>query len=880
MTARAITIVTEDLTGATLEGAEVQINLQETGISTTGLVLEGDLSAVTGENGRAVVQLWENSGSFAETEYRIKITHPGTGKKVLDRTFTVYDNDALLHDLLPIQSSAAPSAVDAALAKITQDRAAVSSDKTAISGWRDALLILKGEVENSANDASTAATASSDSKDAAAQSASETATVKGQVQTLKSEVQLIIDQFGGIDNAQVTAQGMLEVHTSAGWIEVGNVVGPTADYDWSGTSIRFKHPNGTWGDYVDLVGLKGDPGLSPGHQWAGTSLQLQLPSGGMGALVDLKGEIGNAPAHQIDDEKIRFQNANGSWGPWVSAVLKQTIEVGAPAEYEWAGTSVRFKDEAGGWGIFVDLKGIKGDTGDKPAHDWDLTSLRFRDPNGDWGNSVNLKGDAGHTPSHEWQGTSVRFQKVNLTWGDLIDLKGDQGDAPAHRVIAGKLQFQNPNGTWGDEIDILSESHIQGAVIDNDNPSLTKTYASQKILDEIKKSSSISISGPSELVATTSATYTILSPDSFTDYSVSVDVGLVSIAGNTITLTAPATPGTIVMTITAGESSRALTIQALPDTPAAPLISLPVTSYHKLRSNVDIAIALGAFSMLQGSSDTHASTDYQIWTGPGGTGTKLTESLAASVDKTSHTFSGAARLAGQSYYVRARFISAIGGAGEWGESSFAMDSVLVPTVPGTPYGGGYYVGEMIYVPTTARYALIIAPKSAETTAAWTSQNISSLVTSRFDGYKNTYITIPQSTAYPAANYARTLSLGGHTDWFLGAFYEHEVTYRNLKPSTQGHTMSAAEYTYSIYGISKGENPYSDNGAAYTVGNPTQTTSPLFQTGGSQELGYVWTSSVEGGWDPFYFWYGTAESAHISKASGWLSVRPYRRVRIG
>lgn len=41
-------------------------------------------------------------------------------------------------------------------------------------------------------------------------------------------------------------------------------IGPRPAHQWSGTSIRFQNPDGTWGAYVNLKGNQGDPGLIDG----------------------------------------------------------------------------------------------------------------------------------------------------------------------------------------------------------------------------------------------------------------------------------------------------------------------------------------------------------------------------------------------------------------------------------------------------------------------------------------------------------------------------------------------------------------------------------------------------------------------------------------
>ena len=39
--------------------------------------------------------------------------------------------------------------------------------------------------------------------------------------------------------------------------------GPSPEFEWSGTSIRFRNPDGTWGKYINIQGpqgIKGEPG--------------------------------------------------------------------------------------------------------------------------------------------------------------------------------------------------------------------------------------------------------------------------------------------------------------------------------------------------------------------------------------------------------------------------------------------------------------------------------------------------------------------------------------------------------------------------------------------------------------------------------------------
>lgn len=91
---------------------------------------------------------------------------------------------------------------------------------------------------------------------------------------------------------EVTADGRLLWKIGDGatpWLGLGYAsgpVGPSPDYEWTGTSLRFKSNDGAWGEWVNLVGP------SVAYRWDGTALQLQNPDGTWGAAVDLRGPEG------------------------------------------------------------------------------------------------------------------------------------------------------------------------------------------------------------------------------------------------------------------------------------------------------------------------------------------------------------------------------------------------------------------------------------------------------------------------------------------------------------------------------------------------------------------------------------------------------------
>lgn len=144
----------------------------------------------------------------------------------------------------------------------------------------------------------------------------------------------------------------------------------------------------------------------------------------------------------------------------------------------------------------------------------------------------------------------------------------------------------------------------------------------------------------------------------------------------------------------------------------------------------------------------------------------------------------------------------------------------------------------------------------------------------------------RAASYPAANWARNLSIGGYTDWYIPGRDELELMYRNLRPSTTnnaivqrsgpsvsdlidlssggahgdiGDTTSTAQAN----GINANSEPV---GAAYTATVPARTAVALFQTGGAQALAASihWSSSPC--WD-------SQNNDYDSGASGtWFSHR--------
>lgn len=159
--------------------------------------------------------------------------------------------------------------------------------------------------------------------------------------------------------------------------------------------------------------------------------------------------------------------------------------------------------------------------------------------------------------------------------------------------------------------------------------------------------------------------------------------------------------------------------------------------------------------------------------------------------------------------------------------------VNVPTIPGTPFGGGFYVGRM--APGDGnKYALIVAPKDPgewQYNLNYRNSNAStSGAGSPWDGAANTEALIALGATISAiADFALVIrnngGINGYNDWFVPARYQQEMIYRNLKFSTSANRTDGPGITSNMYA--------DPSTPAYTASNPAQTVADAFKLGGSE-----------------------------------------------
>lgn len=263
---------------------------------------------------------------------------------------------------------------------------------------------------------------------------------------------------------------------------------PKGTYDPNLTYQAFDLVNWQGSSYLALtdVPLGQEPDIAPTY-WTiyaekGTDGQdgatgPQGPQGDPGPQGPQgpQGIQGPAPAHEWGDgttnpaSSLRFQNSDGTWGTFVN--LLGPIGPEGPEGVQGPTGPQGPQGPQGPTGP----KGDKGDTGPRPSHEWSGTSIRFQEADGTWGLFVDLQGPTGPTgpqgiqgptgprPAHEWLGTSVRFQQSDGTWGTYVDLqgpegpqgpKGDTGDPPPASELLTTLKTVDGSGS-GLDADLL-----------------------------------------------------------------------------------------------------------------------------------------------------------------------------------------------------------------------------------------------------------------------------------------------------------------------------------------------------------------------------------------------------------------------------------------
>lgn len=329
-------------------------------------------------------------------------------------------------------------------------------------------------------------------------------------------------------------------------------------------------------------------------------------------------------------------------------------------------------------------------------------------------------------------------------------------------------------------------------------------------------------------------------------------------SGEVVTFSAPALGAqtnisfTVQMNDSLGASStpQSVMITAIIVSVDTPSITAPTNGATAIGATP--TLTTGAFG-ITGDTDTHYSTDWEIWTGAARTGSLIWSSINNAANKITIAVPAATLSVSITYYIAVRHKGTTYGYSGYAASSFTTAASFGPTTIGQAYGGGFYAGKIVIGANT--YYLIVSPKSSgeNLSKQWKTTNDTTTGTlSLNDGLTNS--NAMNNASHPAAQFCRGLTIGGYSDWYLPSRDELEICYRNLKPDTTANTVYASRMTNwgvgaGVYnGVDSQGNGDNDNsnplGSAYTTSVPIQTTASAFTTGNAEvfSTSYYWAST--------------------------------------
>lgn len=340
-------------------------------------------------------------------------------------------------------------------------------------------------------------------------------------------------------------------------------------------------------------------------------------------------------------------------------------------------------------------------------------------------------------------------------------------------------------------------------------------------------------------------TYSLSLPNGFT---ASKTTGIANSESITLTIDSATVAGSYSITITASDpagatATRVATV-AVTTTPAANLPPDMTNFVH----NIPSGMVQGTSSNVSfsGAVDPEGLTVTYGLTLPVGWSASKTSGIAANEQV---SLSVAANATTGTYSITMTASDPAGNTSSRQTIVNVTAALVVPTVVGTPWQGGYYYGRINSGADV--FGLVMSPKaSGETT---------------------------NLTWADAIAFCDGLTIGGFSDWVCPSKDELEIAYRYLKPGIENNDIYSGANADGI-----------PPGANYTQTDPGQTTVQLFQSGNAEE---IHDGGVGGG---RLSW--TSTTTELSQANAWrqsfsdgnqdtiskitqLNVRAIRRVKI-
>ena len=355
----------------------------------------------------------------------------------------------------------------------------------------------------------------------------------------------------------------------------------------------------------------------------------------------------------------------------------------------------------------------------------------------------------------------------------------------------------------------------------------------------------VALDGPTSVMGGDTATYMISDWSSFSTYDVTASAGTASITGNSIAYTAPAGAQTATLTVTRDGMANTFAIGV-----AKP--AYEATTPEPTPGEFGAPLEGGFYAGMIWNQATQSTTSTTIATGV---------QTFAVADMSAEPFA----YVGQQLAVRSRANPANKMAG-----TVSAITATTLTMSITAVGGSGTFNDWSIM---ARFRIIAAPKASGENAGIVLKNANTAMPvatqTLSEGWlaTNAMRNADTSTVYPAAHWARSLNIGGRTDWYIPARDELELCWRNLKPTTAANNVSnrvVSGINYATLGAygdtadSQGLNLNSSPaGAAYTTTNPAQVDNTAFRTGGAEAFTYgspYWSSteySAANAWSQYW-----------------------------
>lgn len=430
---------------------------------------------------------------------------------------------------------------------------------------------------------------------------------------------------------------------------------------------------------------------------------------------------------------------------------------------------------------------------------------------------------------------------------------GDMAKVLHHKVVVALPLPLEPDSIYyvrkgnGFDIHVTNGTGVVTAYSTNTSLDLAEQA---EMLGELELAS-ISISGPRLVYTDRDYVYTINGLDSFTDYFIQVSDGSAVLDGDQILLRTPSIDTELVLSLYAGGRRRDIVI----DVSLSQYIVEPTPTPTSFGDPLEGGFYTGMiWNRIALSSDPKTLETGRVVFLVDRAGALVYEGQMLEVRSVSNPFN--------------KFIGTVAAASS---GSIALD---VTSIEGSGTHSDWAV--------MSRFRVITSPKAqgeSPTTLALKFEDTALPLACQTltEGWESTNAMVAAGTAaeYPAAHWARGLTINGFDDWYIGARDENELQWRNLKPLTidnydTGGNRSSSAINYQkdgayadVPGAGRGVNLNSyPQGAKYTPTNPDQTLATAFQSGGAEQ--FIWNN---------YFWSSSEYSATLAWSQNWFAAYP-------